>query len=80
MNSILVIQLKRLGDVILTTPALSELRKLYPEAQITLLLDHHSAALAPLTGGATPEAPGSAGGLAPARPSVTGWRWPRSET
>ena len=30
MNSILVIQLKRLGDVILTTPALSELRKLYP--------------------------------------------------
>jgi heptosyltransferase III len=50
MNSILVIQLKRLGDVILTTPALSELRKLYPEAQITLLLDHHSAALAPAIG------------------------------
>ena len=47
MNSILVIQLKRLGDVILTTPALSELRKLYPEAQITLLLDQDSAALAP---------------------------------
>ena len=47
MNSILVIQLKRLGDVILTTPALGELRKLYPEAQITLLLDHRSAAVAP---------------------------------
>jgi len=47
MNSIFVIQLKRLGDVILTTPALSELRKLYPEAQITLLLDQHSAAVAP---------------------------------
>jgi ADP-heptose:LPS heptosyltransferase len=47
MNSILVIQLKRLGDVILTTPALSELRKLYPQAHITLLLDHHSAAVAP---------------------------------
>jgi ADP-heptose:LPS heptosyltransferase len=47
MNSILVIQLKRLGDVILTTPALSELRKLYPQARITLLLDHHSAAVAP---------------------------------
>jgi ADP-heptose:LPS heptosyltransferase len=47
MNSILVIQLKRLGDVILTTPALRELRKLFPRAQITLLLDHHSAALAP---------------------------------
>jgi len=47
MNSILVIQLKRLGDVILTTPALRELRKLYPRARITLLLDHPSAAVAP---------------------------------
>ena len=47
MNSILVIQLKRLGDVILTTPALSALRKIYPEAKITLLIDHHSAELAP---------------------------------
>src|ERR1700688_3707532 len=34
MNSILVIQLKRLGDVILTTPALAELRTLYPQAHI----------------------------------------------
>jgi ADP-heptose:LPS heptosyltransferase len=50
MNSILVIQLKRLGDVILTTPALSELRKLYPGAKITLLLDHHSAAIASAIG------------------------------
>jgi ADP-heptose:LPS heptosyltransferase len=47
MNSILVIQLKRLGDVILTTPALLGLRKLYPQAHITLLLDHRSAAVAP---------------------------------
>jgi heptosyltransferase III len=47
MNQILVIQLKRLGDVILTTPALSELRKLYPKAHITLMLDDHSAAIAP---------------------------------
>jgi ADP-heptose:LPS heptosyltransferase len=47
MNFILVIQLKRLGDVILTTPALAELRKLYPQAHITLLLDHRSAAVAP---------------------------------
>ena len=46
MNSILVIQLKRLGDVILTTPALRGLRQLYPEAHITLMLDHHSSALA----------------------------------
>jgi ADP-heptose:LPS heptosyltransferase len=47
MNSILVVQLKRLGDVILTTPALNALRKLYPEARITLLIDYHSAELAP---------------------------------
>jgi ADP-heptose:LPS heptosyltransferase len=47
MNSILVLQLKRLGDVILTTPALSGLRKLYPKAHITLMLDHRSAAIAP---------------------------------
>jgi ADP-heptose:LPS heptosyltransferase len=47
MNSILVVQLKRLGDLILTTPALSVLRKIYPEAQITLLIDQHSAELAP---------------------------------
>jgi ADP-heptose:LPS heptosyltransferase len=50
MNSILVIQLKRFGDVILTTPALNGLRKLYPEAHITLLLDQYSAALAPAIG------------------------------
>ncbi|HKM58831.1 MAG TPA: glycosyltransferase family 9 protein [Chthoniobacterales bacterium] len=47
MNSILVIQLKRIGDVIATTPALRALRKLYPEAHITLLLEEHSAAIAP---------------------------------
>jgi heptosyltransferase III len=47
MNSILVVQLKRLGDIILTTPALHALRKIHPEAQITLLIDQHSAELAP---------------------------------
>jgi ADP-heptose:LPS heptosyltransferase len=47
MQTILAIQLKRLGDVILTTPALCGLRKLFPQAQITLLLDNHSAAVAP---------------------------------
>ena len=47
MNSILVVQLKRLGDVILTTPALDALRKSYPKARITLLIDHHSSELAP---------------------------------
>jgi ADP-heptose:LPS heptosyltransferase len=47
MNSVLVIQLKRLGDLVLTTPALSLLRKLYPTTKITLLIDRHSRALAP---------------------------------
>ncbi len=47
MNSILVIQLKRVGDVIATTPALRALRKLYPKAHITLLLAEYSAAVAP---------------------------------
>jgi predicted lipopolysaccharide heptosyltransferase III len=47
MNSILIIQLKRLGDLILTTPALRGLRKLYPKAKVTLLIDQHSRELAP---------------------------------
>jgi predicted lipopolysaccharide heptosyltransferase III len=47
MTSILVIQLKRLGDLILTTPALKGLRQLYPKASITLLIDQHSRELAP---------------------------------
>jgi ADP-heptose:LPS heptosyltransferase len=46
MSSILVVQLKRLGDLVLTTPALGILRKLYPAAKITLLIDRHSRALA----------------------------------
>jgi heptosyltransferase III len=51
MKSILVIQLKRIGDVILTTPALRALRMLYPEAHLTLLLDENSAGIAPVIGG-----------------------------
>jgi len=47
MQSLLVVQLKRLGDLVLTTPALSVLRRLYPEAQITLLIDRCSRALTP---------------------------------
>jgi len=47
MNSVLVVQLKRLGDLLLTTPALGTLRKLYPKAKITLLIDRHSRHLAP---------------------------------
>jgi ADP-heptose:LPS heptosyltransferase len=47
MNSILVIQLKRLGDVILTTPALSALCQMFPRARITLLLHRQGSAVAP---------------------------------
>jgi ADP-heptose:LPS heptosyltransferase len=50
MKSILVIQLKRIGDVILTTPALRALRKCHPDALIILLLDQDSAAIAPALG------------------------------
>lgn len=42
---ILVLQLKRIGDLILTTPALSALRKAQPGAQITLVHDHKCADL-----------------------------------
>ena len=52
MNSVLVVQLKRLGDLVLTTPALSLLRRHYPAAKITLLIDRHSSALAPALTGA----------------------------
>jgi ADP-heptose:LPS heptosyltransferase len=51
MNSVLAVQLKRLGDLLLTTPALGALRELYPKAKITLLIDRHSRALAPAIAG-----------------------------
>ena len=51
MNSVLVVQLKRLGDLLLTTPALGILRDLYPKAKITLLIDRHSSAIAPAVAG-----------------------------
>jgi ADP-heptose:LPS heptosyltransferase len=47
MKSILIVQLKRLGDLILTTPALAALRKEYPGSRVTILIDHYSRDLAP---------------------------------
>jgi predicted lipopolysaccharide heptosyltransferase III len=44
---ILVLQLKRIGDVILTTPLLAALREREPGCRITLALDASTAALAP---------------------------------
>jgi ADP-heptose:LPS heptosyltransferase len=38
-RSILVVQLRRLGDVILTTPALEALKKKYPEAKLDFLVE-----------------------------------------
>ncbi len=42
---ILAIQLKRIGDLVLTTPALVLLRDLHPEARIELLIDQNAAGL-----------------------------------
>jgi ADP-heptose:LPS heptosyltransferase len=47
MKSILIVQLKRLGDLILTTPALAALRQEQPDSRVTILIDHYSRDLAP---------------------------------
>ncbi len=44
---ILVLQLQRIGDVILTTPLLAGLRKSSPGCSITIAIDESTAALAP---------------------------------
>ena len=45
--NILLIQLKRIGDLILTTPAIAALREKFPEAKITLVISNQCKALAP---------------------------------
>ncbi|MFN8371627.1 MAG: hypothetical protein U0694_01940 [Anaerolineae bacterium] len=42
-NRFLIVQLADIGDLILTTPALSALREKYPDAHITLLASAHAA-------------------------------------
>lgn len=44
---ILVLQMRRIGDVVLTTPVLRSLREAYPEAEITLAIEAGSAGLLP---------------------------------
>ncbi len=45
--NILLLQLKRIGDLILTTPAIAAVRKTFPEAHITLVVAEGSRALLP---------------------------------
>lgn len=45
--NILLIQLKRIGDLVLTTPAISALRMNFPESNLVLALAHDSAGLVP---------------------------------
>ena len=45
--NILLIQLKRIGDLILTTPAITAVREKFPEARITLVISEECKALAP---------------------------------
>ena len=40
MKKILVIQLRKIGDVITTTPAVRQIRKQYPDAQIDFLTEN----------------------------------------
>ena len=44
---ILLLQLKRIGDLILTTPAVAALRKSFPDAQLTLVTSSECAGLLP---------------------------------
>jgi predicted lipopolysaccharide heptosyltransferase III len=49
--NILFIQLKRIGDLILTTPALAAAREKFPDAKITLVISPECKALAPAIAG-----------------------------
>src|ERR1700719_449548 len=48
---ILLIQLKRIGDLILTTPAIAAVREKFPDANITLVISSECKALAPAIAG-----------------------------
>ena len=52
MPGLLVLQLKRIGDAVLTAPALGALRAAWPEARITLVLAGAAGELGPLFTGA----------------------------
>src|SRR5438477_2661961 len=48
---ILLIQLKRIGDLILTTPAIAAVREKFPDANLTLVISSEGKALAPAIAG-----------------------------
>ena len=48
LPGLLILQLKRIGDAVLTAPALGALRKAMPKARITLVLAGAAGELAPL--------------------------------
>jgi predicted lipopolysaccharide heptosyltransferase III len=48
---ILLLQLKRIGDLILTTPAVATLRERFPEAQVTMVVSSECADLLPAISG-----------------------------
>jgi len=48
---ILLLQLKRIGDLILTTPAIAALRERFPEAYLTLVVSNECAELLPAISG-----------------------------
>ena len=48
---ILLLQLKRIGDLILTTPAIAALRAQFPEAEVTLVVSSECADLLPAIAG-----------------------------
>lgn len=49
--NILLLQLKRIGDLILTTPVIEALRENFPEAKVTLIVARESAPLLPAIAG-----------------------------
>ena len=48
---ILLLQLKRIGDLILTTPAIAALRERFPEAEVTIVVSSECADLLPAISG-----------------------------
>ncbi len=60
-NRILVLQLKRIGDLLLTTPALAVLRERFPAAEITLLTEKSCAGILPAIPGVRAFARGQKG-------------------